>query len=179
MASNVQFFSMSVSIVFVIYHCKEKHQLLLRAKCMIFNKQAGFWSWHWQWRDIYDQNVCSSGRHIDSSGHMIVGKTTTNLMVVPSGKGTHNKSPRIQLSSLGQWYTNPYRTCSDSLISVKRSCGLHFTSGGFIAPTVIETSVWRWAICSETDQIWAAMTFLANGDKKNDDTVDISTKDAS
>lgn len=79
--------------------------------------------------DISKPDVSSSGRHIDSSGHVIVGKTTTNLMVVPSGKGTHNKSLRIQLSSLGQWYTNPYRTCSDSLISVKRNCGPYFTLG--------------------------------------------------
>ena len=79
--------------------------------------------------DISKPNVSSSSRHIDSSGHVIVGKTTTNLMVVPSGKGTCNKSLRIQLSSLGQWYTNPCRTCSDSLISVKRNCGPYFTLG--------------------------------------------------
>jgi len=33
-------------------------------------------------------------------------------------------------------------------------------------------------MCSESDQIWTVVTFLPNGDKKNDDTVDTSTKDA-
>jgi len=107
---------------------------------MIFNKHTPAVDINIE-TDISKPNVSSSGRHIDSSGQVIVGKTTTNLMVVPSGKGTHYKSLRNQLSSLGQWYTNPYRTCSDSLISVKRNCRPYFTLGGYIAPTVIETSV--------------------------------------
>ena len=38
MASNVPSFFVCVSIVCVICHYKEKHQLLLRAKYVIFNK---------------------------------------------------------------------------------------------------------------------------------------------
>ena len=62
-------------------------------------------------------------------------------MVVPSEKGTHNKSLRIQLSSLGQWYTNPYRTCSDSLISVKRNYGPYFTLGGTLHRLLLKHSM--------------------------------------